>query len=286
VYENFYGFTEKPFSLLPDPAFLYLSRQHSMAYAMLEYGIVNKCPISVVTGEVGAGKTTLIRHLLNKLDADLSVGLVTNTHESLGDVLQWVLLAFDLDTSDSDKAARFKRFTDYLISEYSMGRRVVLIIDEAQNLTVEALEEIRLLSNINADKDQVLQLVLVGQPELRDKLNQPQLKQFSQRIGVGYHLNALSEVDANGYLTHRLTRSGGHADLFTEAARKALFDASGGVPRVLNSLADTALVYGFASQANNIGSAIIEEVIRDRRDSGLFFQEPVPDAKASLLDGG
>jgi len=273
VYENFYRFSEKPFSLLPDPAFLYLSRQHGMAFAMLEYGLANQSPITVITGDIGAGKTTLIRHLLNRLDENITVGLVTNTHESFGDVSEWLITAFNLDIRDKGKAARFKQFTDFLVGEYAQGNRVILITDEAQNMNLEALEEVRLLSNINADKDQVLQLVLVGQPELREKLQRPNLKQLVQRIAVAYHLEPLSESDANAYVVHRITTAGGAPDLFTKQALEYLYRASGGVPRVLNTLADTALVYGFASQAKRIDSAILEDVVRDRNQAGIFGED-------------
>jgi len=237
---------------------------------MLQYGIANRSPITVITGEIGAGKTTLIRHLLNSLDGQTTVGLVTNTHESFGDVFQWILLSFGLETGATEKTVRFNRFTDFLIEEYAQGHSVILIIDEAQNMTLQALEEVRLLSNINADKDQVLQLILVGQPELRDTLQQPQLRQFAQRVAVAYHLKPLAESEVYGYITHRLASSGGAADLFTDSAIKALYAASGGVPRVLNMLADTALVYGFAQQVKQIDTALIDEVLADRQEHGLF----------------
>jgi len=270
MYEEYYGFKEKPFSLLPDPAFLYLSRQHSMAFAMLEYGITNQSPITVITGEVGAGKTTLIRHLLNRLDEQITVGLVTNTHESFGNVLQWVLLAFGLEAGNTDKATNFKQFMDFLVTEYASGRRVLLIFDEAQNMTLTALEEVRLLSNINADKDHVLQLVLVGQPELQTKLQDPRLKQFVQRVAVAYHLKPLSQADTRGYITHRIKMSGGSPELFTDSAIETLYRESGGVPRLVNTLADTALVYGYAEQAAHIDADVIEEVLRDRHSIGTY----------------
>lgn len=269
MYEAFYGFREKPFSLLPDPDFLYMGRQHTMAYAMLEYGLMNRSPITVITGEIGAGKTTLIRHLLNRLDEDLNVGLISNTHPRFGQVLQWVLNAFDLKTT-SGNAQRYRVFTDFLISEYSAGRRTVLIVDEAQNMSPEALEEMRLLSNINADKHQVLQLVLVGQPELRDTLRRPDLVQFVQRVAVAYHIEPLPPEETVRYVRHRIEKAGGDPDLFDVAAIHAIHQQANGIPRLINTLCDTALVYGFASQTKSIDPQIINEVVHDRIRSGLF----------------
>jgi len=245
-----------------------------MAFAMLEYGITNQSPITVITGEIGAGKTTLIRHLLNKLDDRTTVGLVTNTHESFGDVLDWVMSAFDLDIREGGKADRFRRFTDFLVQVYARGKRVLLIIDEAQNMSSDALEEVRLLSNINADKNQVLQLILAGQPELRQKLQRPHLAQLVQRVAVAYHLEALSERDASSYVIHRVTSAGGPSDLFTDEALEQLYQASGGVPRVLNTLADIALVYGFACQARHIGADLVQDVVKDREQAGIFGRLP------------
>ena len=168
MYESFYGFREKPFSLLPDPGFLYFTRKHRLALAMLEYGLANQAGFTVISGDIGTGKTTLIRHLLNSLDQELTIGLITNTHQSIGELMQWVLLAFDLDYRDKSPVEMYRMLVDFVIEQYAQGRRTVLIVDEAQNLAVETLEELRMLSNINADKDQVLQIVLVGQPELRE----------------------------------------------------------------------------------------------------------------------
>ena len=209
MYEASFGFREKPFSLLPDPAFLYLGRMHSAAYSMLEYGIMNHAGFTVVTGEIGCGKTTLIRHLLNHLEQDVTVGLISNTHKSFGELMQWVMLAFGLDHKGTNKVQMYGAFTDFVIDEYAKNRRTVLIIDEAQNLKAKTLEELRMLSNINADKHQVLQLILVGQPELRKILRKPELVQFAQRVSVDYHLGALTFEETLEYIKHRLRMAGG-----------------------------------------------------------------------------
>jgi putative secretion ATPase (PEP-CTERM system associated) len=270
MYEAFYGFREKPFSLLPDPAFLYLGKRHSMALAMLEYGVRNQAGFTVVAGEIGAGKTTLVRRLLDSLDQDVTVGLISHTHSSFSELLEWVLLAFGLDYQGLDKVGRFQRFTDFLIHEYSRRRRTVLIIDEAQNLGPETLEELRMLSNINADKSLVLQLVLVGQPELRDLLRRPELKQFAQRVSVAFYLEALSAEEVVNYVRHRLKTAGGDPRLFEEDALGLVHQASRGIPRVVNTICDMALVYGYAGGAPRIDRATVEEVIRDRAATGLF----------------
>lgn len=280
MYESYFGFQEKPFSLLPDPGFLYLGRKHSMALAMLQYGVRSQAGFTVIAGEIGSGKTTLIRHLLDQLDQDVTVGLISNTHSSFGELLEWVLLAFGIPHQGLDKVARFHRFTDFLISEYSHRRRTVLIIDEAQNLGAETLEELRMLSNINADKSMVLQLILVGQPELRHLLRRPGLEQFAQRVSVAYYLEALSPEETAAYVRHRLRTAGGNPKLFDEDALALVHRAGRGVPRVVNTICDMALVYAYAGGQTHVDRTLVEEVIRDRTATGLFSapleEEPEP----------
>jgi len=270
MYENFYGLAEKPFSLLPDPDFLYLGEQHSMALAMLQYGLMNQAGFTVITGEIGCGKTTLIRQLLNEMDQDTVVGLISNTHRAFGGLLEQILLAFRLEAQGMSKAGHYQRLVTFLVDNYAAGQHTVLIVDESQNLDVETLEELRLLSNVNADKDQILQLILVGQPELWDKLNRPDLVQFAQRISVDYFLEPLSREELTGYIQHRLLVAGGSPDVFSPEAITLIFQATGGVPRLANTLCDTAMVYGYARQSRCIDRALMEEVIRDKSRSGLF----------------
>ncbi len=270
MYEAYYGFSEKPFSLLPDPDFLYLGAKHRAALTMLQYGLMSNAGFSVVTGEIGSGKTTLIRQILNEIDSDLTVGLITNTHQSFGELLQWVLMAFDLEYKGLDKVEMYERFVNFIIGEYAQNRRTVLIIDEAQNMSVETLEELRMLSNVNADKSQVLQLILVGQPELRDTLRLPELTQFAQRILIAHHLDALSIEEAHEYIRHRLQVVGGDPELFDEKARALLWHHSRGIPRVINSLCDVALVYGYAANRSQIDAGLVQEVVRDRKQGGIF----------------
>ncbi len=279
MYEAFYGFREKPFSIIPDPGFLYLSRKHRMALDLLEYGLMNQAGFNVVTGDIGTGKTTLIRHLLGHMDRSMTVGLISNTHHSFGELLQWILFAFKLDYRGKEKVELFHTFVEFLISEYAQGRRTVLIVDEAQNMSPETLEELRMLSNVNADKDQVLQVILVGQARLRDLLQRPDLEQFAQRIAVDYHLEPLEGDETARYIRHRVAVAGGaDPDLFDDAACAAIHAYTGGVPRLINLLCDTALVYGFAEQKKRIGVQIVDEVMADKLRGGIsIMARKVPD---------
>jgi len=270
MYEKFYGLREKPFSLLPDPTFLYPSEKHSMALVLLEYGLSNQTSFSVITGGIGTGKTTLIRQLLSQLGRDVTVGLISNTHRSFGELLQWVLLAFNLEYTGKDKVGMYHLLVDFLIGEYAKNRRTVLIIDEAQNMAPEALEELRMLSNINADKDQVLQMILVGQAGLRETLRRPDLEQFAQRIAVDYNLEPLNLDETHSYIRHRLQVAGGDPDIFDTAACDAVYRHSGGTPRLINLLCDTALVFGYAEQAAQIHAPLVEDVVHEKLKGGIF----------------
>ena len=277
MYEKFYGFRGKPFSLLPDPEFLYLSKKHQMALTLLEYGLMNQASFSVITGDIGTGKTTLIRQLLNQMERDMVVGLISNTHPSFGDLLQWILLAFNLECHSKEKVDMYKTFMDFLIKQYAANRRSILIIDEAQNMSPQALEELRMLSNVNSDKDQVLQVILAGQPGLRDNLRDPRLEQFAQRIAVDYNLTPLNAEETREYIRHRLSVAGGSPDMFDDEACEAVFRYSGGIPRLVNLLCDTALVYGYAEQVPRIGAQTIEDVARDKQQSRILpLRQQVP----------
>lgn len=270
MYEAFYGLKEKPFSIQPDPDFLYFGRRHAIAYAMLEYGIDNKAGFSVICGEIGCGKTTLVRHLLNNLGDNLIVGIVYNTHQQINDLLAWVMLAFGQPYEGMSQIALFDAFQQFLIKSYSENKRVVLIVDEAQNLKAEALESLRMLSNINADKDQLLQIVLVGQPQLRDLLRKPELQQFVQRVAVDFFIPPLEAYEVKDYIENRLKVAGRTAPLFTADAVKKIAEASKGIPRSINILCDTVLVYGYSTEANTVGVELVDEVIRDRAEFGVF----------------
>jgi putative secretion ATPase (PEP-CTERM system associated) len=271
MYEAFYGFREKPFSVLPDPTFLYPSRKHRLALDLLEYGMMNQAGFNVITGEIGTGKTTLVRYLLNRLERDVTVGLISNTHRSFGELLQWILFAFELEHRGKEKVEMFRDFVDFLVEQYARNRRTLLIVDEAQNMSTDTLEELRMLSNVNADKDPLLQLVLVGQAELRDTLQRPSMEQFAQRVVVDYHLEPLDREETRAYVRHRLAVAGGSDPrLFDDAACDAVHEHSAGVPRLINLLCDTALVYGFAARKGSVDAELVNEVARDRGKGGIF----------------
>ena len=270
MYRAFYKLSEKPFTLLPDPGFLYMSEKHRMAATLLEYGLMNQAGFTVISGDIGAGKTTLIRHLLDNMDREHTVGLISNTHHSFGELLQWILLAFNLEHAGMTKVEMYQRFVDFIIDEYAHNRSTVLIVDEAQNMSAETLEELRMLSNVNADKDQALQVILVGQNELRDTLRRPDLVQFAQRISVDYHLQPLSEDETANYIRHRLKVAGGRPDIFTDVACQAVHRYSNGVPRLINLLCDTALVYGYAEQKQHIDARLVTQVAKEKQQGGIF----------------
>jgi general secretion pathway protein A len=272
MYETFYELRGRPFSILPDPDLIYWGRAHSMAFTMLEFGVMNNAGFTVITGEIGSGKTTLVRRLLKSLNPNITTGLISNSPQGRQELLQWILMALGRPF-DGDYPILFKRLQDFLYSQFSAGRRTMLIIDEAQNLEPEALEHLRMLSNINADKYQILQLILVGQPQLRDRLLAPQLHQFAQRISSDFHLKALGPTDVINYIAFRLDSVGAPPPpraIFTLEACAKVAEASGGIPRMINIICDTALVYGFAREEKTISAKIIADVIADKQQYSIF----------------
>jgi len=269
MYEAFYQLREKPFSILPDPDMIYWGRMHSMAFTMLEFGVLNNAGFTVITGEIGSGKTTLVRYLLRQLNASLTVGLISNSPQGRQELLEWILMSLGQNFEGSYPVL-FKRLQDFLHSQFASGRRTVLIIDEAQNLEAGSLEHLRMLSNINADKFQVLQLILVGQPQLRDQLLSPDLHQFAQRISSDFHIRALDAAEVSRYIAFRLQAAGATKSLFTADAMTMIASASRGIPRMINVLCDTALVYGFAGGQQVISRDIVSDVIADKQQHSIF----------------
>ena len=269
MYEAFYQLREKPFSILPDPDLIYWGKMHSMAFTMLEFGVMNNAGFTVITGEIGSGKTTLVRHLLKKISPSITVGLISNSPQGRQELLQWILMSLD-QPFEGEYPNLFKRLNDFLYGQYANGRRTVLIIDEAQNLEPEALEHLRMISNINADKFQILQLILVGQPQLRDLLLAPKLHQFAQRISSDFHLRPLDDREVANYIAFRLQAVGSPRALFTNEACALIASASGGIPRMINILCDTALVYGFANDKKIISDQLVRDVIADKQQYSIF----------------
>lgn len=279
MYERHFGFTVKPFALTPDPAFLYPSRQHAMALTMLEYGLESQAAFSLLTGDIGSGKTTLVRRLLRQLGNQVAVGLISNTHSRFKSVNAWALAALGIAPGDDSDIAIYEALVDSFVREYAKGRRTLLIFDEAQNLSVDALEELRLLSNVNSEKDLVLQVLLVGQPELRVNLSRPELRQFAQRVSVDFHLRPLEREETHAYIRHRLMVAGGNSALFLPEAIEFMHARTNGVPRLLNQLGDFALVYAFADGRTKIDADLVSQVVRDRsggQSLPTFTAEPLP----------
>ena len=268
LYMDYFGLAERPFTLLPDPDFLFWSRAHRRAFSVLEYGVITRAPITIVTGEVGVGKTTLVQKLLQSLDDDITLGLISNAQGGRGELLQWVLNSLGVETDLSAAyVTLFQQLQDFVIEEYATGRRVVLLIDEAQNLSIEGLEELRMLTNINSNKDELLQLILVGQPELRQMIMRPELRQFAQRVTATYHISSLDRAAVAGYIQHRLTHVGGTGAEFTAEAIDLIHKHSHGIPRLVNKLCDFSMVYAATEERRVVDAAIVEEVLED----GIFL---------------
>lgn len=279
MYEAFYGLKENPFSIQPDPEYLFMGKRHSMAYAMLEYSIRNKAGFAVISGDIGCGKTTLIRKLLEDLGENTCIGLVYNTHQDIANLLEWIMLSFGQPYANLSQVQLYDAFQQFLIGQYGAGKRVLLIVDEAQNLHPAALESLRMLSNINADKHQLLQMILVGQPQLKDLLRRPDLQQFAQRVSAHVFITPLEQQEVAGYISHRLKVSGRTERLFSEDAIKRIAKASRGIPRTINILCDMVLVYGFSGELQSIDVDVVDEVLRDQETFGVFSLETEEPAK-------
>lgn len=269
MYEKFYGFKEKPFQIVPNPHFLYLTSKHQNALTYLEYGLTEGVGFILLTGEIGTGKTTLIRHILNQVESDLEVAVIFNTNVDANQLLNLILQEFELEPAENNKAKNLEILYQFLIKKFSAGKRTLLIIDEAQNLPFDALEEVRMLSNLQSDQQALLQIMLVGQPDLKAKLKSPKLAQLSQRISVSYHLSPLSREDTRSYIASRLQKAGGGPDVFTQEAVDLIYKASGGIPRSINIICDSGLVYGFADELKTIGADTIKQVLEDKGGMGL-----------------
>ncbi len=266
MYESYYGLREKPFLLSPDSDFLYLSKSHQAALSRLEYVLVSQPGISIITGDHGSGKSTIVRKLLKKKYEYLTVGLVANSSvDSYDELMQWILFAFDLPYENSGRVAMYHAFTDFLISQYAEDKRVILIIDEAQNLSEDCLEHLRLLINVNADKNELLQLILIGESYLRESLRLPQMRAFVQRVAVDCSIESFTPEETVAYINYRVSVAGGKHELFARSACDSIYRATRGNPAQINTICDTSLLYGFAEQKKQIDQSLVNVVIREKQ---------------------
>jgi len=261
---DYYGLTEPPFDITPNPRFLFYSAKHREAFNHLLYGIRERKGFVQLTGEVGAGKTTLCRALLEQLDGHFATALILNPVMSADELIKAIAIEFGLPVSGLDRLDTVAAINRFLLQQVERQQDTVLIIDEAQDLTDELLEQVRLLSNLETDNRKLLQIVLLGQPELRDRLNNPRLRQLRQRITVRYHLLPLKRAEVNQYIQHRLEVSGAKgAPHFTHLALWRVYGYSQGVPRLVNAVCDKALLAGFVQQREQIDFRIIGRAVRE-----------------------
>ncbi len=265
MYKKFYGFSEKPFNTTPDSKFFFPSSQHSEALSSLIYAITERRGFVVITGEIGAGKTTVTRTLLNKLDMATKVALITNSHLTPKELIAQILEELEVEYTPGGKQKLLSQLNAHLIKQLASNINVVIIIDEAQNLPPKVLEEVRMLSNLETEKEKLVQIILLGQPELKVKLSHPKLEQFKQRIALYYHLAPLSRRETREYIRHRLKLAGAQdEEIFTSAAIDIIYSHSKGIPRIINLLCDSALLSGYVYDTRQISEKIICEVIKER----------------------
>lgn len=265
VYLDYYGLSEPPFDITPNPRFLFYSAKHREAYNHLVYGIRERKGFVQLTGEVGAGKTTLCRAMLEQLDGDhFATALILNPVMSPDELMKAIALEFGLPVNGLDRLDTLAVINQFLLQLTESGKDAVLIVDEAQDLTDELLEQVRLLSNLETDNRKLLQIVLMGQPELRDRLNNPRLRQLRQRITVRYHLLPLSRPEVNQYVQHRIHLCGGNGvPAFTSPALWRVYHYSKGIPRLVNAICDKALLAGFVAQQERINFSLVNHAVRE-----------------------
>lgn len=281
MYKRFYGLQANPFNLNPDPRFLYESRWVEEALACLKYGIESRKGFVMLTGEVGTGKTTLLNKLLRFLRAKgLSTAYVFNPRLKVMEFLQYMMADFGLPVDSNGKAAYLQRLNQFLLERYSAGKTAVLIVDEAQNLSTDVLEEIRMLTNLETSTEKLLQIILCGQPELESKMKDPSLRQLRQRIAIRARTHALNLEETGKYIQVRLAIAGASADpVFSQEAVETIFEFSRGIPRVINLMCEHALITGFADQIRPIPARVLRQVAKEFE---LDVVPPIKDAGENM----
>lgn len=280
MYEDFLGFERPPFNNTPDTSFYFPSERHNEALAQLLYTVGARKGFAVITGEIGSGKTTLCRSLLKKLDDDTSTALITNPRLTGIQLLYSVAREFGLDVDQVNRVAILDAIYEYLIEQLAEDRNVILIIDEAQNLPLSTLEEVRLISNLETETEKLIQILLLGQPELKRKLEHPSLVQLRQRIAMRYHLTALDQDEMQKYISHRMHVAGRHHRVrFSSRALSMIYRYSGGVPRLVNLLCDRTLITAFTMDTNKIAANIVLAAIREIEGPDWTFKKAAAEEK-------
>jgi general secretion pathway protein A len=271
MYERYFQLRERPFALSPDPEYLYPSRVHQEALSYLRYGIEGHAGFVVITGEIGSGKTTMLQSLLGRLDRNTTVARIVNTMLDARELLEAILLDFGMDPTGLSKPVMLHRLGAFLVQQRQANRLSLLVIDEAQNLSLPALEEIRMLSNLETEKSKLIQIILIGQPELRDTLALPQLEQLRQRITVSYHLQPLDAAETHNYINHRLRRAAiGSPIEFPRSVTDVIHSRSRGVPRIINVIADATLLFAYGVDRRDIDVTIAREALEELDATGVL----------------
>jgi general secretion pathway protein A len=272
MYEAFFNLKVKPFELVPNPAFIYMSQSHKKAMHYLYYGIREKAGFILLTGEVGSGKTTIISDLIKQIDPNITLARVFNTRVTFHQLLAMINDDFGLDVKDKDEITLVKDLNDFLIDQHIRGYNTVLIIDEAQNLKPELLEEIRMLSNLETDTSKLMQIVLVGQPELRNILSRPEMRQLRQRISVSCRLQPLNRTETEEYIYHRLEVAGNrNAITFDDGCMDIISRNCRGIPRLVNILCDFVLLTAFIEESTEVDTAMLNEIAKDLDFNTLYW---------------
>ncbi len=284
MYTEFFGLSAKPFELLPNPKFLYLSKGHRKALSYLQYGVQEHAGFTLLTGEVGSGKTTLLRDIINRISSDTTLAMIFNTRVDAQQLIGMINEDFGLLSAGKDKVQLLRDLNDFLLAECTAGRQPIIIIDEAQNLSTDALEEIRLLSNLEADNFKLMQIILVGQPELKQIISKPSLRQLRQRISISCHLNPLNREETEEYIFHRLATVGNRDCVaFLDGVFDMIYRFSGGIPRLINLLCDFLMLSAFVEETREIDVELVKDAVTE-----LSFEELQPSALsvATELRGG
>ncbi|MEC4685161.1 MAG: XrtA/PEP-CTERM system-associated ATPase [Nitrospirota bacterium] len=274
MYEGFYNLRVKPFELVPSPDFLFPSRSHRKALTYLKYGITEKVGFMLLTGEVGSGKTTLIRNLIKGLDSNIVLSKIFNTRVSSEQLISLINEDFGLDVNGKDKISLLRELNDFLIEQYAKKHNPILVIDEAQNLTPELLEEVRMLSNLETDDAKLLQIVLVGQPELKKVLARSELRQLRQRISISCHIYPITRAETEEYIFHRLEVAGNRdAVIFKNGTVDSVYNFSKGIPRLINIVCDFLMLAAFVEETREISPDLVKEVIGELETENRFWQD-------------